>query len=363
MKIVVFGNNSGFGGAQTAFRQLVKFLVTEGHSVGVIALANGKEGTTGFSQTAFQAKIEDNGLHICKLAQVIRASLVARRFSPEIFITVGLAQSAALIARLLPQKTFCICQDFIYGRSVSDPLLKASAPVFDALAVQAPSMVAPLRSQGFEALALSWLPCFPDPPLSEFRRTERNGRSEIRLAYFGRLAPNKGIELLLPALASARLCASVKLDIWGSGSELECLRKLSSDHKLDAIVSFRGRYPEGAEYARLLCSYDGLVMTSTGGEGLPLILLEAMAYGVPFLTTTVGAIPDCGADNEDALLVAPSLEALRAGLEQFVARAASNAFSTSRLQSYYENHFGFKVMADRWRDVINAPKRFFLTHA
>ena len=361
MKIVVFGNGCGFGGAQTAFRRLVDFFSAEGHSVGVIGLVGKSDVLPAQETAAFAKRLNNDSWRIIKLNQTFRAAERARQFAPDVFVAVGLAKSATLIARYLPKKTFRVAQDFIFGRRPDDPLLKPLRYVFHALAVQSPSMLGALRAQAFDALPLSWLPCFPDPPQLGFAREERNGRNGVRLGYFGRLAPNKGIDLLLQALASAKLASPVTLDIWGGGSESETLKKLATTLPCQDVVQFKGRYPEGAECARLMCTYDGLVLPSTGLEGLPLILLEAMAYGVPFLTTRVGAIPDCA--NDDTVLTDPTVDSIRSGLEQFVARASANQFSTSRLQRHYANHFSHEVMASRWREMMSDPKRFFSPHA
>jgi alpha-mannosidase len=61
--------------------------------------------------------------------------------------------------------------------------------------------------------------------------------------------------------------------------------------------------------------------------------------------------------------VEPNLDAIRAGLEQFVARATADQFSTSRLQQHYALHFSHEVMAARWREMMANPKQFFSTHA
>ena len=360
MNLVVFGNACGFGGAQTAFRRLVEFFISEGHSVGVIGVVEEKDVLPGNNQATFSKRIDfSTDSRVKKFRQTFGAAVSARRHSPGLFVSVGLARSASVIARFLPGQTFRVAQDFICGRGVNDPLLLTTNRAFDALAVQAPSMVGALRGQGYAALPLNWLPCFPDPPQAGFSRAARVARASVRLAYFGRLASNKGIDLLLQSVATAKLAAPVALDIWGGGSELEKLEALAKSLSLGEAVQFRGRYPEGADYARLLCGYDGLVLPSTGLEGLPLILLEAMAYGVPFLTTRIGAIPDCCMSNADAVLVEPTLEAIRAGLEQFVARAAVDDFSVERLRQHYQTHFSHAVMADRWRAMLKQPQTFF----
>ena len=362
MKIVVFGNGSGFGGAQTAFRRLVDFLTSDGHEVGVIGLVRKGDVLPATGKTTFGLRVNYEGWSISRLIQTLRAARVARRFAPDLFVTVGLAKSAELIARHLSKLAYRIAQDFIFGRTPNDPLLSRLPYTFDALAVQAPSMIDELRKQGFNALPVSWLPCFPDPLVPGFRRTTKPGATGIRLAYFGRLAPNKGLDLLLHALAMGKFAGPVALDIWGNGSELERLEELCRAHSLGSVVNFCGRYPEGAEFARLICDYDALVLPSTGIEGLPLILLEAMAYGVPFLATRVGAIPDCCAHNEDAVLVDPSTDAIRSGLEQLVSRLVAKSFSTERLIDYYAKNFSYDVMASRWREMMSDSRSFFSAH-
>jgi glycosyltransferase involved in cell wall biosynthesis len=362
MNIVVFGNGAGFGGAQTAFRRLVDFLISEGHSVGTVSLAGEHEEFSGNGSAAFQSCIEyPESSRARKVAQTLRAALRARRHRPELFIAVGLANSANVVARLFPTGTFRVCQDFIFGRQRDDPLLRSAARSFDALAVQSPSMVAALRSQNYNALPLAYLPCFPNPIQGGSRRTRQSSGEQVRLGYFGRLAPNKGLDLLLRALASAKLSTNVSLDIWGRGGEEVTLNQLTSELKLEASVQFRGTYP--SEGNNLIADYDGLVVPSTGLEGLPLVLLEAMAQGVPFLTTRVGAIPDCCAGNEDVVLVEPKVDALRSGLEQFVIRIATPDFSAKRLIQYYQDNFSFEVMADRWRAMIAEPRQFFAANA
>lgn len=364
MKVVVFGNAMGLGGAQTAFRRFTDFLVSEGHETGVVGLVGPEDQLPGHGNSLFEARIENTSPSVArKLWQTVRAGGAARGYQPHFFISVGLANSASMIARMLPRRTFRVCQDFIYGRSIVDRQLVSGTRGFHALAVQAPSMAVALKSKGYDALPLSWLPCFPDPPRSGFIRKKAGSQSEIRFAYFGRLAANKGIDLLLQALASAQVTIKPKLDIWGTGNELERLKYLSVELRLHSQVNFRGRYPEGEDYARLLCGYDGLILPSTGIEGLPLILLEAMSFGVPFLTTRVGAIPDCCINNDDAVLVDPNTDSLKRGLERFVEAVSRDSFSPTRLVRYYELNFGFNVMARRWREMMAAPHEFFSQYA
>jgi glycosyltransferase involved in cell wall biosynthesis len=136
------------------------------------------------------------------------------------------------------------------------------------------------------------------------------------LAYFGRIASHKGLDLLIESLVRERLTERLHLDIWGDG---DTPRYFDIALRLGARDSIRfcGPFPEDRKGAELIASYDGIALTSRGSEGLPLILLEAMSYGLPFIASSVAAIPDCCADNPDAVLVEPTLEGVGAGLLEF----------------------------------------------
>jgi len=299
------------------------------------------------------------GFEILKLTQLVRALLLVVHFKPELFISVGIHNSANFLAKMLRGGTFRVCQDFIFGREFEGLVLRGVAGCFDGLAVQAPSMVTDLQRRGFASMPVNWLPCFPEMPIAGIRRSESLPEAPVALAYFGRLAGNKGLDELLRAFARAHCLAEARLDIWGDGPETAALQQLCVDLGITKHVSLKGRYPGGKDYARLMASYHGIVLASTDCEGLPLVLLEAMAYGVPFLARRVGAIPDCALENPDALLVELGMDALQIGLERFVSELGQNKFSPLRLQRYCETRFGPDAMASRWREMLSNPQAFF----
>ena len=231
----------------------------------------------------------------------------------------------------------------------------------DGIAFQAPSMLNYWLKNGVNINTVNWLPCFPEPPIEGILRKDYEPSSGvIRLAYFGRLAGNKGLQLLLRALAAPIVPSKVMLYIWGIGTEEGKLKELTAELGLLDRVKFLGAYPGSEEGADLMASYDALVLCSTGAEGLPLILLEAMAYGLPFLSTNVGAIKDCCENNPDTILVQPTLEDITIGLSTLVHRIETGDFDAQRLRLFYENHFSYQVMALRWRTCFQNPINFFV---
>src|SRR5207248_436731 len=104
---------------------------------------------------------------------------------------------------------------------------------------------------------IAYLPCFPNPVRLDCRQQKRSNDGRVHLAYFGRLAPNKGLDMLLQAMAEASVSERVSLDIWGNGSEETTLREIASRLGVDEYVQFRGAYPETESH--LILAYDGLV--------------------------------------------------------------------------------------------------------
>ncbi len=114
--------------------------------------------------------------------------------------------------------------------------------------------------------------------------------------YVGRLAPKKGIEYLIKAMADI----DANLTIVGDGSERENLETLAASS--DADITFVGEVTpdEVDQYYRDAAVF---VLPSTEGEGMPNVVLEAMAWGLPVVTTNSGGLPTIVADGDTGYLV------------------------------------------------------------
>jgi glycosyltransferase involved in cell wall biosynthesis len=118
--------------------------------------------------------------------------------------------------------------------------------------------------------------------------------------------PRKGIEVLLDALA--RLHARglpVRLRAVGPFETPEYQRKIrgqASRLGIDGLIEWTGlREDVNAELAAM----DLFVLPSLFGEGLPMVVLEAMASGVPVVATRVEGVPEAIRDGLDGLLCEP----------------------------------------------------------
>jgi len=93
------------------------------------------------------------------------------------------------------------------------------------------------------------------------------------------------------------------LTVAGSGPQLDALRSLAHALGIDSAVAFTGRL-DNERMADLYRSADLMLNPSTA-DNMPNSLLEAMASGVPVVSTNVGGIPHLVCDRVNALLVPP----------------------------------------------------------
>ena len=121
----------------------------------------------------------------------------------------------------------------------------------------------------------------------------------------GRLSPEKGQAGLLRAFAKVRSShPELRLRLVGDGPERGNLEALARELGISGAVTFTGRLPEEETLAEIARS-DLLVLPSFM-EGLPIVLMEAMAVGVPVIASRVAGIPELVEDGATGLLFTPS---------------------------------------------------------
>ncbi|MFV0443589.1 MAG: glycosyltransferase [Planctomycetaceae bacterium] len=127
-----------------------------------------------------------------------------------------------------------------------------------------------------------------------------------------RLSPVKDFPTLLRGVAKAHLqVPKFRLQIIGDGAERRGLEQLASELGLSGVVTFLG---ERSDVPALL-KQAGFFVSSSKTEGISLTLLEAMAVGLPVLTTSVGGNPEIVIEGTTGRLVEPlNPDAIAAGI-------------------------------------------------
>jgi len=186
------------------------------------------------------------------------------------------------------------------------------------------------------------------------RITSLNER-ENRILFLGVLIQRKGVEDLLRAFAKAKP-EKWRLVLAGSGPEEESLKKLAENLGIGDRIDFSG-WIDGQRKRELLESSQILVLPSYN-EGLPIAILEAMSFGLPVISTTVGDIPACIRNGENGILVSPGdTDALARALstltshEEMWRKYSRNARNTIEAD-FDENHF-YRQISAIWRKSIS----------
>lgn len=143
-----------------------------------------------------------------------------------------------------------------------------------------------------------------------------------RLVTVGRLAEEKGHLVLLDALEKlARAGTEVQLTVIGDGPMRPEIERRVESLGLGGSVLLAGWAPPEAIRECLLDS-RALILTSFT-EGIPIVLMEAMALGRPVLATHVGGVPELVEPGVSGWLVPPgSVAALAEGLRELLATPA-----------------------------------------
>nr|WP_240901062.1 glycosyltransferase family 4 protein [Thioalkalivibrio sp. XN8] len=136
-------------------------------------------------------------------------------------------------------------------------------------------------------------------------RPPRTNPAGSRLAFVGRLDHVKGLPILLDAVAVlAESRPDIQLDIVGDGPERADLQTLAVESGIAEKVIFHG-YLRQPEIRQLLAQADVFVMTSLA-EGIPVVLMEAMAAAVPVVAPRITGIPELVEHGRSGLLYAPA---------------------------------------------------------
>jgi glycosyltransferase involved in cell wall biosynthesis len=160
----------------------------------------------------------------------------------------------------------------------------------------------------------------PNPVALPAALPARLGASPVTFVYLGLVSEAKGAFDLVEAVArmNADARSRIRLVMAGNG-ELEGLKKRISRHGIAGSVEVRP-WLSAPERDALLASAEAFVLPSYT-EGLPMALLEAMAWGLAPLATPVGAIPEVLEHERNGLLTPPGdVEALSRALERLLDR-------------------------------------------
>ncbi|HEX4653973.1 MAG TPA: glycosyltransferase family 4 protein [Candidatus Udaeobacter sp.] len=159
--------------------------------------------------------------------------------------------------------------------------------------------------------------------LSEFGRADFSSTPPLVVAI-GRLIAKKGFADLIRACGLlVQRGTSFRCEIIGEGPLEQELRDRAQQLNLQSRMTFSGAQPQ-REIRRRLAAANVFVLPSIvepegGSDNLPTVIMEAMATGLPVVSTNVGGIPEMVIENETGFLVQPGdAVALADGIEKVI---------------------------------------------
>jgi glycosyltransferase involved in cell wall biosynthesis len=195
--------------------------------------------------------------------------------------------------------------------------------------------------------------------IERYRHSELREDAPIRLIAVGRLEPQKGQHLILSAMSLLRKAGyDLRLSLVGRGPDEESLRHRVQELGLEDVVIFHGwrNQDEVCE----LNKQSHIHLLPSFAEGVPLVLMEAMAVGTPCIASRITGNPELIEHGAEGLLITPGSEdslvqairiladspELRRQFSILGRHKIENEFNlavnTARLATIFEAHLGRK---------------------
>jgi len=196
----------------------------------------------------------------------------------------------------------------------------------------------------------------PEPAVT--RRTIVHG-SAAKLLFLGNLTERKGVSDLLQAIAQTGFDASRLRVSLAGGGDIESYRTKAQSLGIEKMLTFEG-WSDQKKVAQLLANADILILPSYD-EGLPLVILEALANGVAVICTPVGEIPHVLTDKVNVSLVQPGdVKGIASSIQRLIEQPALRDELEKIGRAIYETSFSVTKFFDR---VALIHKRCFNTQA
>jgi len=181
----------------------------------------------------------------------------------------------------------------------------------------------------------------------------------IRVLTVGRLAPEKGQTILLQAIRDLiESGLDVHCTIVGDGPERAHLEQLALRLGIDQRITFTG--PVGQD--RIAAFYDAaaVFVLPSLAEGLPVVLMEAMAKRLPVVATRIMGIPELVEDGVHGLLVPPGRpEPLAAAIAKLAAdgnlRSRMGSEGRARIEKEFDVRLAARRLTPLFADALARP--------
>jgi glycosyltransferase involved in cell wall biosynthesis len=137
----------------------------------------------------------------------------------------------------------------------------------------------------------------------------------------------------------------IRLVLWGRDTE-GIFR-----NGVPAGVDWRGEYDPGSDLNAILSEVSCLAVPSMEGEGLPIVISEALSRGIPVVTFPFSGVEWLRDLHPGFKVVTPSPASLMAALIDLIALGRSSSFRSS-LRSAYDGRLGNSLCLRWWENLL-----------
>jgi len=185
------------------------------------------------------------------------------------------------------------------------------------------------------------------------------GNAIPRLLCVGRLVPAKGQHILLEACAILkRQGTPFRLTFTGDGPDRASLEQHSRTWGIQELVTFTGAL--GQDKVRLLYDQADIFVLASFAEGVPVVLMEAMAKEIPVISTRITGIPELIDHQHDGLLAVPGdpedlAQQLTALLADPLLRRQYGKAGRQKVIERYNQHQNNARLGEHFRNQYSNP--------
>ncbi|MFT3932633.1 MAG: glycosyltransferase family 4 protein [Chitinophagaceae bacterium] len=188
------------------------------------------------------------------------------------------------------------------------------------------------------------IPCFS----RKAEAADRDPGSVLKFGYYGRLIPEKGIDLLCRLAEDADM-KGIEFHIWGEGAAYP--KDFFANHP---ALNYHGAFSGEKELNQIIGSIDAYLLLSVHPEGLPIALLEIMSAGLPWIATDRGGIRDIAIDPMSTRVIPADMEYEKLKQDLLLLAADIRQHKTNKAvqRKLYADQFSYPVLVKRWKEVM-----------
>jgi glycosyltransferase involved in cell wall biosynthesis len=211
------------------------------------------------------------------------------------------------------------------------------------------------KKYGAEAVSRTTIVHCGVPPTTAAEEDDLKAGDSVSVLSVGRLDPIKGFPTLIAAISTlVRRNVEVKCTIIGEGPQRRILEGMIAEHRLEGRVSLPGAKSQAdVQLAMRSATVFALPCTPAADgnmDGIPVVLMEAMALGMPVISTIVSGVPELISSGVDGILTKPGdVEALADAIQLLTEDGVLRKAMGARARDTVRNRFCVATEAAKLR--------------